>query len=245
LTLLPALDVASLQLDELAHDRYLYLPSVGFVLLAAIAIRRIRFGTARVFGVPAVQAVCVLLIAAAMAVGVVQQSVFWANDLLLYYRAAKIAPQSTSALLGLGDALLARNYLDEGIRVHEQMVRRNPYLWHSRAQLGNAYYKQGRYRESEQQLLEAARLSPGIPQLWIYLAVAQLKNQRYPEAEFSMRHAIAAQPSAAGQHYMLGVALEQQRRWPEAVAAFEQELALAPDQPKVRAELESARSHLR
>lgn len=61
------------------------------------------------------------------------------------------------------------------------------------------------------------------------------------------RKAASAKPSLrspppSGEHYMLGVALEQQGRWPEAVTAFEQELALDPDQPKVRAELDAAQS---
>jgi uncharacterized protein HemY len=83
-----------------------------------------------------------------------------------------------------------------------------------------------------------------MPQLSMYLAIAQMKNQHDSDAEQVLRAAIVAQP-AVGEYYLLGLALEHQERWPEAVAAFEQELALDPNQPKVRAELEEARSHRR
>ena len=242
--ILPVLDVISLEPGEIAHDRYLYLPSVGFALLLALLISRVRLGTITLFGAPAVQVGCVVAIASALAFGTVRDSGYWANDLLLYYRAVQVSPASLTAANRLANALLDRNYAAEGMRLHEQILRSNPDFWQSHFQLGNAYFQAGRYRESEEQLAEAARLHPGAPQIWMYLAISQMKNQNYADAERSVRTAIAAQPTTLGGHYTLGLILEQQGRWREAVAAFEQELALDPDQPRVRAELDAAHGHL-
>jgi Flp pilus assembly protein TadD len=245
LPLLPVLDIFPLQLDELAHDRYLYLPAFGFVLFVALLIRRLDLGKARVLGAPAVQVAASVVIAAGLAFGTAQQSVHWGNNLLLCYRALQIAPNSPTAALGLGDALLARGYTEEGIRIYEQILRRYPRLWWSHFQLGDAYYKVGRYAESEQQMFEAVRLNSATPQLLTYLAVAQMKNRHYEDAERTLRASIAVQPNVAGEYYMLGVTLQQQGRWAEAVSALEQSLKLDPDQPKARAELDDARAHLR
>jgi protein O-mannosyl-transferase len=245
LPIIPVLDIVTLQPDEIAHDRYAYVASAGFVLLVALAIRQIPFGKLQAFGAPATQLVCVAAIAITMAVGTVRQSAYWANDLLLYYRAMEVTPNSATAATGLGDALLQRNYLDEGIRVHESILRSNPNYWQSHFQLGNAYYKVGRFTDSEQQLLAAARLRPNVAPILLYLAIAQMKNGHYADAEQSVRRAIEVQPTTLGGHYVLGLALEREERWQDAVAAFEQELALDPDQPKVRAELDSVRQHLR
>jgi tetratricopeptide (TPR) repeat protein len=240
LPLLPVLNVIAMEPNEVAHDRYLYLPSVGFVLLVALLISRLRRGRMKLFGAPAAQSACVLMIASAMAYGTVRQGGYWADDLLLYYRAMSVAPGSLTAAGKLGNVLLDRNYLAEGIRLHEQIVRSHPDFWQSRFQLGNAYYKVGRYRESEEQLLAAARLHP-YPAIFMYLAIAQLKNEHYAGAEHSARQAIAAWPTTSGGYYVLGLALEGQGKWPEAVAAFESELAIDPDQPRVREKLETDR----
>jgi 4-amino-4-deoxy-L-arabinose transferase-like glycosyltransferase len=42
LPLLPALYIRVFNYDDYAHDRYLYLPSVGFVILCALAVRQFR-----------------------------------------------------------------------------------------------------------------------------------------------------------------------------------------------------------
>ena len=243
--ILPVLDVVSLEPGEIAHDRYLYVPSVGFALLLALLISRVRLGKTTLLGVPAAQIGCLVAIASVMAFGTVRDSAHWANDLLLYYRAVQVSPTSLTATNRLATTLLERNYTAEGVRLHEQILRSNPDFWQSHFQLGNAYFQIGRYRESEEHLAAAARLHPGVPQIWMYLAISQMKNGHYIEGERSVRTAIAAQPTTLGGHYTLGLILEQQERWREAVTAFEQELALDPDQPKVRAELDAARSHLR
>lgn len=196
-SLAPVLDVFPLQPEELAHDRYLYLPSVGFAVLAALAIRRINFGKARLFGAPAAQIAVLVAVTASMASGAVRQSVYWGNDLLVHYRAIEITPDSPSALRGLGDSLFARGYIEEGIRMHEQLLRRYPDFWRSHVELGDAYFKLGWYAESEQHMREAVRLNPSAP-LFVYLAAAQMKNQHYAGAESSLRQAIAAEPATVG-----------------------------------------------
>jgi tetratricopeptide (TPR) repeat protein len=155
-----------------------------------------------------------------------------------------VSPTSLTAVNRLADALLQRDYTAEGIRLHEQILRSNPSFWQSHFQLGNAYFKVGRFPEAEEHLLAASRLQPSTPQIYIYLAIAQIRNQHYNAAEQSARAAVALWPNTPGGFYVLGTALAQQGHWPEAAAAFERELANDPDQPKVRDDLEAARRHI-
>ena len=53
---IPLLDLSVLPVGEIAHDRYLYLPSIGFSILLAMALRCIRPGKLRLLGLPALQA---------------------------------------------------------------------------------------------------------------------------------------------------------------------------------------------
>src|SRR5437667_265360 len=82
----------------------------------------------------------------------------------------------------------------------------------------------------------AAKLSPGNPQLFLYLGMIQMKNNHLHEAELNIREAIRIWPRGAGAHYVLGVALEQEGKLADAAEEFRRELALDSDQPRVQAE---------
>ena len=238
--LVPLLDILMLERDELVHDRYLYLPSVGFAMLLAIAIRQLRPGSARAFGWPAVQFACVGLLACGLALTTEWQSRYWSDDLRLYTRAVQVAPDSLPAATYLADTLLARNRIAEAIPIYEQILGRFPTHWQSHFHLGKAFFQLGRYRDSENQFAAAIRMSPAAPYMLIFLANAQIQNQHFAAAEVTVRRAIAGQPLTLGEHYVLGLVLEKQGRWNEAADAFRQELALDPNQPDVREELERA-----
>jgi hypothetical protein len=53
LPILPLLNIAVFRWGDIVHDRYMYLPSVGFVLIIALGLRRLRMGKSLVFGLPA------------------------------------------------------------------------------------------------------------------------------------------------------------------------------------------------
>ena len=243
--LLPVLDILSLEPHEMAHDRYLYLPCAGFAMLVAMAVRRLQMGEARVFGQPMARMAVVILLLALLGTGTAAQSVYWANDLLLYYRAVSIAPSSLSASRSLANALLQRGYYAEGIKIHEGLLRRDPNYWASYYSLGDAYYKQGRLPEAAAYMLRAAQLNPSHPQIFLYLGLLQLKLQQLPQAEGNVRTAIRMWPNTTGGNYVLGLVLEEEGKWSEAAEAFRRELALNADQPKVREELEKAEQHLK
>ena len=60
--LLPLLNLSVFFPGEIVHDRYLYLPSIGFSILVALALKRIGSGQARLFGQPAFQVVAAIVL---------------------------------------------------------------------------------------------------------------------------------------------------------------------------------------
>ena len=100
--LLPVLDSRMLPKDEIVHDRYFYLPSVGAALLVALVVDRWTRasrspGGVIVFGVPLTQLLVALVLAATLGGLSVRESQFWANNYtcLLYTSAAPITPGVT------------------------------------------------------------------------------------------------------------------------------------------------------
>jgi hypothetical protein len=57
LPILPLLNLSVFRWGDLVHDRYMYLPSIGFVLILALGVRRLFIGKSLLFGLPAVQVV--------------------------------------------------------------------------------------------------------------------------------------------------------------------------------------------
>jgi hypothetical protein len=83
LPLLPVLDLRSLTVGDIVHDRHLYLPSVGFVLLLPLSLRELE----RRKWSPSFRAVTLIvagLIAVWFAAPTVTQQAQWANDIQLY-----------------------------------------------------------------------------------------------------------------------------------------------------------------
>ena len=100
LPLLPTLNLGSIQLDALVQDRYLYLPSVGFVMLLMLLLERLP----RPSDLPVL---AVLL--GAMAAGCVSETLTYSDAEHFYRSAVQAAPHNAEARTTLG-----RIYTDQG-----------------------------------------------------------------------------------------------------------------------------------
>src|SRR5262249_48095172 len=114
--LAPLLNLAVFPEGELAHDRYLYVPSIGAALLAAMLISRIpAVGGWSLFRRPAMQVATALLVVGLLGAGTASQSLNWSSDLTLYSRALQIAPNHNTAANNLGNEMFQRGYYADAI----------------------------------------------------------------------------------------------------------------------------------
>ena len=229
LTILPALNFQAFQWREIAHDRYLYLPSVGFAMLLAIAIRRIPATTRRLLGGPPLQVACGLVLAIGLGGSTVYQSAVWGSPLALYNHAATIAPDNVSAVSNLAAEMRAHGRLDESIELWGRVVRLSPNRGEGWYQLGFTLYRAGRYREAEGGLVRATELASRDPINFYLLGLNRIQMQQPRAAEAALRQAIALQPSGLGFHLALGSVLETLGDQQAALAEFRQELQYHPE----------------
>jgi protein O-mannosyl-transferase len=194
LPILPLLNLALLPMGDFIHDRYLYLPSVGLALLAAMALAKLD--ARQLLGRPAGQ-VAGLALAFAMAFGTVVQSVPWANDLLLYYHGMAVAPNNDLPRNKLAAALVQRGMYKEGIKLYEVVLATDPDYWYANYRMGFAQYMTGRYADAERYLARATALQPS-PDGFYYLGLAQMKLGRTDAAGKSLQEAVRMQPDGAG-----------------------------------------------
>lgn len=235
--LLPVLNLRIFPPDEFVGDRFAYLASAALALLAAAAIEAIPAGRATLFGAPAARTAAVMILAAVMMAAIASQDIYWADNLLLYYRGVSVAPGNNLARMNLANEVLARGLSDQAILLYQQALRRNPRDWQCAYNLGYAYYRLGKYAEAEQQMQRAAALNPGDADVAYYLGLSRMKQGKWNEATEPLRAAIQRDPRARGYRYSLGLVLEHQGKLPEALAMFKEELAKRPGAEPPRAHI--------
>src|SRR5207245_10530356 len=84
LPVLPLLNLTYLPLNDIAHDRYMYLPLVGFSMIAAVALHSLRMVRATLFGEPAVAVMAAGAVCLALVLPTAVQSRLWEAEPLHY-----------------------------------------------------------------------------------------------------------------------------------------------------------------
>jgi tetratricopeptide (TPR) repeat protein len=227
LPILPLLNLSVFKEGELAHDRYLYLPSIGLCVLLAMAISRITAGSA-MLGLPSGQTMVLIVLGAVFGIVTLGQTTFWKSDMSLATRGAAIAPNNVMANNNLAKELALRGDYQRAIPLFTKVLTRRPNYWLANFNLGFIYYKAGNLPEAERYLRNAVSITPSDAAGYRYLGFALLEGQKDQEAEQSLREAIKLDPSAADQHVALGIILAERNDLDGALREFEAELAINP-----------------
>ena len=235
--LLPVLNLSMFYVGENAHDRYLYLPSIGFSILVALALNRIRPGRATLAGRPAFQVLAAIALTAMLGLATSLQSTHWASNLLLFYRGVSIAPDNPIAKNNLANEMVERELYDEAIALYRQVLDHDPNYWRASYNLGFVYYKLGRYEEAEPYLVRSVALNRLDSDEFARLALTRMRLGRLDDAADMLRHAIGMHPEAAGYNYALGIVLRQKGDAEGAINAFKAELVNNPDQKAARGQI--------
>lgn len=173
----------------------------------------------------------------------------WAFPLLL-----QRAPQARrlcaycalAALLVLAAATYRQTqYWRNGIALFSRAIEvteRNDYMYYN---LFSSYKAAGDLPEAERALQEAARLFPGMRRYTVELTSLLYERGKFEEAIAVGQGAIQKWPDDYELRNALGGAYGMLRRYPEALEHFERALALRPDDPGARHNVETARKKLR
>ena len=234
LPLVPALYLPMFPPTELVHDRYLYLPSVGFSILVVMAGWRlaahlpkaaVKFATAAALGM--------------LALLTFQGELNWASDLLLFKYAVKMAPDNDAALTNLGIAYLENDRSAEGEAALQRALEINPDSALAALNLGHYYFVGRRYPEAERMLQRALTIDPSEEEWLVQFADVELALGKLAQAEQAVREAIRLRPERAGFHFVLGGVLIAKGDVADAQQAFADELRLHPGSTNARDALNS------
>ena len=219
LPLLPLLALRSLPPGDFAHDRYLYLPSVGLcILLGAVAARVSRWsvGDRRGLAVPLVAAA---VLGVPLSAATLASSQWWADELVLFTHAHAVAPDSDAARNNLGVTLAERGRLREAAALFGETLRSDPRQWEALMNLGHARLRLGELAEAERLLEAATRLRPRRAEGHYYLGLTRLAQNRPDTAAEALREAVALRPDEAAYRAALAEAAARRPRAPSATTS--------------------------
>ncbi len=236
LPLLPVLNLRLFPRAELAHDRYLYLPSIGFAILAAAALHRLR--------PRALQAGAAALILAAMAFGTVRQSGQWASNPALFQRGIEVAPQNHLAWLGMGTSMMLQRRAGDALPYYQKAIELWPEMYEANYLLGRCYYQLGSYLETERYLSRATERAPLEAAPHLYFGLSELRLGRPDAAESAVRHAIELRNRDEFRdfYFALGMVLSAKGDPKGALEAFEREARENPEPQEALEQIDRLRA---
>jgi protein O-mannosyl-transferase len=234
-TILPTLYLRAIAPDNFVHDRFLYLPSVGIVILAALALEQVSASKA-------LQRAMVAILCTAAFIGTLVHQVQWASNILLYQNAMMYAPQNPIVQVNLANELANLGRYDRAVPLYLSALQRDPRLWLSNYNLGYAYYRLGRFSEAEGYLKRAIQIDGQDPDQFIYLARAQMEQGELTEAAQNAQRALQRAPLSPGFHFVLGKILESSGNRAGAIVEYEAEVASHPENALARSELQRLQS---
>ncbi|MGA9770857.1 MAG: tetratricopeptide repeat protein [Blastocatellia bacterium] len=244
LPILPVLNISVFGEGEAVHDRYLYLPSIGFAIIVAVALRRLDFGRAKLFGRPVAHVAAAILIALAFSFITLSQHVHWATDLALFQHGLAYVPHSRIAKTGLANEYSKRDQYDDAITLYKEVIERNPTYWVAPNNLGCTYMKMGDFKNAEIYLVRGIEIRPTEPRQYLNLSVTLQAQARLDEAERAIRQAIDLQPDGYGFHYQLGDVLNAQGNLQAALEEFKTEVNNNPRLIQAQMEVASLEERL-
>jgi Flp pilus assembly protein TadD len=260
--LLPVLNINGVG-DNVFAERYLYLPSVGFVLLVAVTWEWLAAKQRRI----AWAAVAVIVVASAWIL--LPRNLDWHDDERLLTVCTKLSPKSGKMVSDLGWFRLQRGEYDAAIEKFLMGIRLEPDVAQFHSNLANAYVHKGRYQDALAEfhkaielkpdyapahmglglLLEeqgdipgamaehrkAISLKPNYSDAYTALALLYMKENDYPAAIDLLQRAIAVNPRDVDAYTNLGAAYDDRARYPEASAALRKAIEVGPYSPNLYA----------
>jgi len=246
LPIVPLLNLSIFGSGDIAHDRYLYLPSIGVSWIAAACWKRLSArGMAASKILSAVEGprglALPLAIASAVAVLLggltVADTAYWSDNLSLYSRGTNLAPNNFRARLDLANAACDRGLYDAGLKLYAQVIERAPNFPLAFYDLGVTELELGRMEEADRHLTRAIELDGSDPAAFYSLGLVRYREGRLEDAASLFRRALELQPEAMGYHLALGRVLERSGDLQGALEEFRAEFSEHPEMDEARQEI--------
>jgi len=228
-TLAPVLDARWMGVYVLA-DRYLYIPSAGFCIVAGWACLGLWRGVMNRTSVWRTSVLAAACFAAALcALRISLRVLDWQNDVTILSQASAAEPGDYRMHDGLGLAYWFRGDADHAEREWQTTLRLEPNSAQSLEMLGALYAQRKRYDLAVPLLERSLQLNPDNGNTHLNLGAAYAELGKLDLAEEQFRAAVLLSPMNYVAHNMLGKLYYDSNRLTEAQQQFRQSLDCEPN----------------
>ncbi len=248
--------------ENVFTERYLYLPSVGFLYLVAVLWTWLWQRQKQ-----AAWALCAVCLVAG-SYGTVIRNPDWRDDIRLFSISAKQSPRSGTLVGNLGWFYYQRGRFPEAIEMYHKAIALQPEVALFHNNLGNALAQMGKKEEAVAALRKTVQMKPNYFEAWMNLGLAleslgdipgaidahqkalsirpdyaesltalalirMHKEKNYPAATELLQKAIAARPLYTEAYINLGVCYNDSQQWAKAVETFQGALRVGQKYPNI------------
>jgi len=228
LPLLPAFALSAFSTTDFVHDRYLYLPSAGFLILIVFGSWRAlqRWPASRAKA--AVLAAALLAVSAALGFVTLRDSQYWRSGETLASRSLELHPGNAMASELRAGSLYMEGRCAETLPAQRRLIEQFPQDYNLQARIGTCFMQLGNWSEAASHFRSFVELQPGDPRAYLVLGTAETQLGELEPAEAHIRQALRMRPRASVQyalyHYFLGTVLERKGDLRGALAEYDAEL---------------------
>jgi len=207
-------------------ERYLYLPSVGGVLLLSIFLSWVAGHVPRAAkGI----SIAFIMLAILFAAGTIGRNAIWRDNMTLWSDTVEKSPDSAVVHTNLGNEYQSRNALDKAITEYQTALMLDPRHVATYYNLGVAYQSKGQTDMAIEQFRATLSLKPNNAEAHNNLGVAYKSKGQTDRAIEEFKTALSLQPDNANAHNNLAAAYQDKGQTDLAAEQFRAAVGLRPD----------------
>lgn len=226
-------------------DRYMYLSTAGFGVLAAWGLKKTLEARYAATGAAARKTAAAMVPLAAVTLvlysaGTVKRSLVWKDDYTLWADTVGKSPGYATVHFNLGWALDKKGDIKNAMLQYKEAIRLDPGKTEAQYNLAMAYHLSGDLASAIRYYNDALRMNPNYENAHYNLASAYQETGDTPDAIAHYNEVIRLNPNSADAHYNLGVIYSKNRFWDLSIGEFESALRINPNYGDARRGLEKS-----
>jgi Tfp pilus assembly protein PilF len=205
-------------------EHWLYVPSMGFIAVAAVFLSRI-FKKIKSAAVPLIFIMAFFVF---LACATVYQNRFWKDTLTFYHRVLQYSPDSKRAYNNLGLLYYERGQADDAEKYFKKSLEIDPDYPQAHNNLANAYILKGWTEEAIKHFKAAVKLKPDFGRAYYNLANTYRELGGHEEAVENYKKAIDNLPYFVKAYNNLAGVYRIMGRDEDAVDIYERIIEISP-----------------
>ncbi|MCL4382891.1 MAG: tetratricopeptide repeat protein [Patescibacteria group bacterium] len=225
-----------LKITWVVAERYVYLPSLGIIILIGLAIKKIG----EILKSQNVSYFLFFLLLVLLSFRTIIRNFDFQNQDNLWLATAKTSPSSPQNHNNLGDLYSRRGELNEALFHFKKAIELQPNYGDAYHNLANTLNQMGKTEEAIANYQKALTLNPGLWQSYQNLAAIYFNHGNFQEAAVNLEKAIKINSQDFNLYTNLGFTYLKLGNKEKAVKNFQQALILNPQDQKAQVGLEES-----